>query len=97
MSKSHDAETTSESFAASDDQVILHVASSHANLLGIVMNNHGVRKAINRALAAGVPWADILAIILPLIGSIFSGGAIDWQSIIAAILALITKQKAQPA
>jgi len=58
--------------------------------------NEGVQKvseAIDKARQAGVPWLQIFATLLPLILSLFTGGKIDLQAIIAAILALINPPK----
>ena len=56
--------------------------------------NAGVAKvndAIAKARAASVPWAQIFAVLLPLVLSLFSGGSLDLAKIIEAILALIPK------
>lgn len=54
--------------------------------------NEAVQKtndAITQARASGVPWSQILAALVPLILSVFTGGKIDMQTIINAILSLI--------
>ncbi len=48
-----------------------------------------VSDAIDQARAGGVPWLKILLTILPLLLPLFSGGTIDIQALIAAILALL--------
>ena len=50
-----------------------------------------VEDAIKKTQAAGVPLASILLALLPIVLSLFSGGKIDLQAIINAILALIPK------
>lgn len=45
--------------------------------------------AIEKARTAGVPWLQILAAILPLLLSLFTGGGIDVAALVAAIMALI--------
>jgi len=47
--------------------------------------------AIKQAQAAGVSLLTILAVLLPLVLSLFSGQKLDLQTIINAILALIKK------
>lgn len=57
--------------------------------------NEGVIKindAISRTRGAGVPWLAILQVLLPLIASLLSGGTLNLQVIIDAILALIGQQ-----
>ncbi len=50
-----------------------------------------VTGAVNKAQGAGVSIITILATLLPLVISLFSGQTIDLQAIINAILALIPK------
>lgn len=52
-----------------------------------------VDAAMKKAMAAGVPWLQILFTLLPFVLQIFTGGTIDIQALIAAILALITPPK----
>ena len=47
--------------------------------------------ALDGAQKAGVNWLQILMTLLPLILSLFSGGTVDWQAVIAAILELFQK------
>jgi uncharacterized membrane protein YqaE (UPF0057 family) len=66
-------------------------------LLKAVAYQHGrgaerrVSEAVNKAQAAGVSLITIIAVLLPIVLSLFSGGSIDLQTIINAILALIPK------
>lgn len=56
--------------------------------------NEGVQKvgdAIDKATAAGISWAQIFAALAPLFLSLFTGGGITLEAIIAAITALIPK------
>lgn len=58
-----------------------------------VFGNEGIQKvtdAIVQARTAAVPWISILAALLPLVFSLFTGGTINLQTIIDAILKLIT-------
>jgi hypothetical protein len=48
-----------------------------------------LKAAVDKAVAAGVPWASIITTLLPLVVTFFTGGGINLQAIIAAILALI--------
>lgn len=50
-----------------------------------------VDDAIDTARAAGVDWIKIFVAILPLVLSLFTGGTVDIQAIIALILSLIGK------
>ena len=47
--------------------------------------------AVKQAQAAGVGLVTILAVLLPLVLSLFSGQKLDLQTVINAILALIKK------
>lgn len=60
----------------------------HCRVLQALLAHPDVADAVSKARAAGVPWMKILAILLPIALSIFTGGAIDIPAIIAAILAL---------
>jgi hypothetical protein len=66
-----------------------HQLDGHARLTALITRHPDVRLASNQALAAGVPWATIIATILPFVIRILAGGKIDWQAIVAAIIALI--------
>ena len=50
-----------------------------------------VSDAVNKVQSAGIGLVTILAALLPLVLSLFSGQKIDLQTIINAILALIPK------
>ncbi len=50
-----------------------------------------VSDAINKAQTSGVGLISIIAVLLPLVISLFSGQTINLATIIAAILALIPK------
>jgi hypothetical protein len=69
-----------------------HQLDGHARLTALITRHPDVRLASNQALAAGVPWATIIATILPFVIQILAGGKIDWQAIVAAIIALINPQ-----
>jgi hypothetical protein len=69
-------------------------AGSQWVLTGIAhhFGNEGVQKvsdAISQARAANVPWVTIFTTLLPLILNLFTGGKIDLNTIIQAILSLI--------
>jgi hypothetical protein len=51
-----------------------------------------VSDAINKAQTSGIGLVTILAVLLPLVISLFSGQKIDLATIIAAILGLIVKK-----
>ncbi len=64
-----------------------------------LFGNDAVQKttdAVVKARAAAVPWATILLALLPVVMSIFVGGKVDIQTIIAAILALIPQPVPTP-
>ena len=67
-----------------------HHMSIRGKLSQQIMGHPDVAAAVNAALAAGIPWQQILAVMLPIIINLISGGKVDWQAIITAILALIT-------
>ena len=62
---------------------------TRARITAQIQRHPDVKAATNKALAAGIPWAKILETILPFVLQILGGGKIDWQAIVAAILALI--------
>jgi hypothetical protein len=71
-------------------------AMIHDHHLGIlhrvqeqIFRHPEVQAASTQAQAAGVPWIKIITTVLPFVLQILAGGKIDWQAIIAAILALI--------
>lgn len=61
----------------------------HGRILNWILSHAGVRDAKNRALAAGIPFWQIITTILPFVIQFITTGKIDWQAVIAAILALI--------
>lgn len=71
-------------------EVNVHVAVGlgHLSVLREVLQHPDVASAVSQARAAGIPFLQILLALLPIIASILGGGAINWQAIIAAILAL---------
>jgi hypothetical protein len=76
-----------------NDEIMSSVQRHHLDgqtrLTALITRHPDVRQASNQALAAGVPWATIIATILPFVIQIIAGGKIDWQAIVAAIIALI--------
>ena len=76
-----------------NDEIMTAVQGHHmhgrARLESLILRHPEVKMATNQALAGGVPWAKIIVTILPFVMQILAGGKIDWQAIIAAILALI--------
>lgn len=90
--------TTPGVMQAGPGGLLAHIESAGATwTMGSIAHyfgNEGVTKtadAIEQARNAGVPWANIFGVILPLILQLFSGGGISLQAIIDAIKALITK------
>jgi hypothetical protein len=71
------------------DTVQRHLLDIRAKIQALLNRHPDVKMAQNQALAAGVPWATILEALLPFVIKILAGGAIDWQAIVATILALI--------
>ncbi len=71
--------------------------TGRANVRGVMKRFYGadgadrIDGAIKRARAAGVPWLQIFAVLVPFIMQLFSGDKIDIQKIIEAILALLNK------
>lgn len=65
-----------------------HVNLAHAGLFGMILSEPSVRTAVDKALAAGVPFLQIIMALLPFVLQILAGKPFDLQAIIAAILAL---------
>ena len=74
------------------DKLLHHLGNNGATLPQLVQVDDAVRKA----LAAGIPWLQILFTILPFVLSIFTGGTIDIPGLIAAILALLNPPAPAP-
>ena len=68
-----------------ESELVLHKART----LNYVLSHPGVREAKAKALAAGITIWQIIVAILPFVISFIQTGKIDWQAIVAAILALI--------
>jgi hypothetical protein len=86
--------------AAHNDEIMTTVQRHHLDmrqrLQEKIQSHPGVKEAVNKALAGGVPWASIITAILPFIMQILGGGAINWAAIIAAVLALINPPAPTP-
>jgi hypothetical protein len=79
-----------------------HVITGHfwslAQIVTRFMGHPEVRAAKDEALAAGVPWDQIIAALMPFALDISTGGWIDWIGIINALVALFGRPPAdQPA
>ncbi len=75
--------------ATIDSAIHSHEATSALQLAQELLRHPEVSKAVAKARAAGIPILQILVTLLPFALQILAGGAVDWQAIINAILALI--------
>ena len=74
---------------------LAHRIHGPSEVVGLIETRFGsdagsqLADAIDKAKAGGIPWLKILMTILPLLLPLLSGGTIDIQALIAAILALL--------
>ncbi len=75
-----------------DSESVIHtqVGAAHLSVMDSILRHDGVSQAVAQARGAGIPFLQIIMAILPFVAQILGGGKVDWQAIIAAVLALIT-------
>jgi hypothetical protein len=82
------------------DQVHLQAAGHQANtftgVLNAALNNPKVKVATAHAAAAGVPFWQILSVIMPMVLDVLRGKPLDMAAILAAIEALIPQPAPVP-
>lgn len=69
----------------------LQEARSHlaASMMQSVLDHPQVKESVNNATKAGVPFWQILTVIMPIIMSLFNGTPLNPQAMIASIIAAI--------
>lgn len=75
-------------------QLTGHQANTFNGVLSATLNSPRVKALTTRAVAAGVPFWQILAAVVPLVLAVLQGKPIDMAAVLAAIEALIPKSPA---